>query len=839
MPNRHRLNNQLPLFSSATGATHPCFAGPLPFIAVIVLVILHGAASALAQDQPAEGRKWVWISQGNTLDEVATEMTELYKALADADALPTRRYEDKKGQHLEKVWRDEHLFFGAHFPDPVQEIACTQNTPHCRRTPDTNSNAPGSRRWTNGVGDSLTIPDLRFRIDNRWIVYEKKLGVDVGPLVVHRFGGCKEIDESCRALLREMNGPGKEILGKDFKGLIWLPGLRVMTALDLEGKPELQQELKGNLVPLATVGKRTHRSLTRYEVDIDPLLDVRDGSYSPELRRGLPPQRSSPGLGGLFDSGLHSLHHLHGLAWSTEISRPHWLGLDVKSSLQWDAWDERELSTIGGAGGGHEALEIGTVSWLEGMSERWPSSTEAAVTTPIIAAEDTSLREMAEAQRKIFDLIALPAQPTLDGDLQADPLVVVIDEVVHGKHCGFEQGRVTAFDMYGKPVSQDECLSECGRRVASPDHGTHVAGLIGARKCPQNGDATIRGVHPGVEIHTYEIDLSDNDFEIVDAAGIVARAVRRFPQVVNLSWGYAPTRQGDADEIINALGELKHTLVVVAAGNEGDEHASACRRYPACKDGLSNFLVVAALNGEEVPDLWSSSTGNSSDYGRMRVHLGAPGEGIPSLASDCGVGRLSGTSQATPIATGAASLVYAKAGQVEPYQVRNRLIYTSDLFPTLEKKLLGGRLNVARALDLEEARVELRPGAAVTCGQERVELPEGGVLRGTIGLVSNRAGEMGHTFPAILRDGQQCTVDNHVNIRRLRRMLYRPEWDEYTLFSLVRDDSTSLVRCRIVLSSLDQLVGIDATVSDSPLSGRCRFRIGDIQDYVAPLNEEE
>ena len=71
---------------------------------------------------------------------------------------------------------------------------------------------------------------------------------------------------------------------------------------------------------------------------------------------------------------------------------------------------------------------------------------------------------------------------------------------------------------------------------------------------------------------------------------------------------------------------------------------------------------------------------------------------------------MSGTSQAAPLVAGAASLLALKNPNLYPETIKNRLIYTSDLFPSLYQKVQGGRLNVSRALDFEQAQLSLGGG---------------------------------------------------------------------------------------------------------------------------------
>jgi hypothetical protein len=94
------------------------------------------------------------------------------------------------------------------------------------------------------------------------------------------------------------------------------------------------------------------------------------------------------------------------------------------------------------------------------------------------------------------------------------------------------------------------------------------------------------------------------------------------------------------------------------------------------------------------------------------VDIAAPGENIVSTIVRDMTGPLSGSSQATPIVAGSASLLFAKNLELDALTVKNRLIYSADICPNL--KVLGGLLNVKRALEFDASRVLLADGSEVS-----------------------------------------------------------------------------------------------------------------------------
>src|SRR5204863_1780924 len=69
------------------------------------------------------------------------------------------------------------------------------------------------------------------------------------------------------------------------------------------------------------------------------------------------------------------------------------------------------------------------------------------------------------------------------------------------------------------------------------------------------------------------------------------------------------------------------------------------------------------------------------------------------IASDTDYIYLTGTSMATPIVSGVVALVKAQFPNESPAQIRQRLIATADLRPSLLGKCVsGGKVNLRRAL---------------------------------------------------------------------------------------------------------------------------------------------
>ena len=182
-------------------------------------------------------------------------------------------------------------------------------------------------------------------------------------------------------------------------------------------------------------------------------------------------------------------------------------------------------------------------------------------------------------------------------------------------------------------------------------HGTHVAGLIGAQRLNQLG---VRGVM-GDQVQIMPIKTQDasGTGRVTDVVNGIYWAVDQGADVINLSL----TVRGRNTAIEGAIDyALSRGVAVVSAAGNGNELLSDTNFLaPACyakdKQGL---LSVGSFDAQTV--LKSSF----SNYGPEHVELMAPGSsGTSALLSTYRNNSylgVEGTSQATPIVSGAAAL---------------------------------------------------------------------------------------------------------------------------------------------------------------------------------------
>ncbi|WP_158598254.1 S8 family peptidase [Falsibacillus albus] len=252
-------------------------------------------------------------------------------------------------------------------------------------------------------------------------------------------------------------------------------------------------------------------------------------------------------------------------------------------------------------------------------------------------------------------------------------VVAVVDQGVDPNHPELASNLLPSYNAVN-PMNQ-----------GMPDfHGTHVAGIIAAKK--DNGIGGF-GINPNVKILSIDVfnrSWGASDFSI--AQGILT-AVKKGANIINLSLG-GPV---DSPIIREAVEEAikKNIVVVAAAGNSGDETVD----YPAAYEGV---ISVGSVNSQK-------QLSDFSSYGPS-VDLVAPGEDIYSTLYDyekkSTFASMSGTSMAAPVVSGAASLLLSKYPKLSPAQVEYILEHTADDLGAkgFDVKYGYGLINLVKAL---------------------------------------------------------------------------------------------------------------------------------------------
>ncbi len=208
--------------------------------------------------------------------------------------------------------------------------------------------------------------------------------------------------------------------------------------------------------------------------------------------------------------------------------------------------------------------------------------------------------------------------------------VAVLDTGIDTDHPDLREAVEDAVDFTGEGVEDRN------------GHGTHVAGIVGARR---NG-AGFAGVAPKCRLLVAKVL---NDAGAGTHAWIVRGidwAVEKGADILSMSLGSGSHSPELHAAVHRALAAGR--IVVCAAGNDGALQVNGIG-YP----GRYGSVITVAAH-----DRWGQPTGFSSRGGEIDVM--APGERIWSTWKDGRYAELSGTSMATPFVAGLAALILAK-----------------------------------------------------------------------------------------------------------------------------------------------------------------------------------
>ncbi|MBM7868207.1 S8 family serine peptidase [Heliobacterium gestii] len=262
---------------------------------------------------------------------------------------------------------------------------------------------------------------------------------------------------------------------------------------------------------------------------------------------------------------------------------------------------------------------------------------ESKMKTALLPVEVVNTLAALDPKKRLGLGMALMGAPSLwEAGLDGRDVVVgVIDTGIDQSHP----------ELAGKVIGSRDYV----RDGLSPDkfhyHGTHVAGTIAANK-------QLKGVAPGAKLRDYRV-LNQHGGGAVEACAQALRdAADDGCEIVNLSMGFQKEDLPNPDILHEAVRYAvnKQVLVICAVGNERDEMGPGAKIYPGY---YPEVVGVGAVKIEDDGSITDAFFSNEND----QVDVSAPGVDILSCAPGGRYMVLSGTSMASPHASGFAAIL--------------------------------------------------------------------------------------------------------------------------------------------------------------------------------------
>ncbi|MCB0348672.1 MAG: S8 family serine peptidase [Bdellovibrionales bacterium] len=216
-------------------------------------------------------------------------------------------------------------------------------------------------------------------------------------------------------------------------------------------------------------------------------------------------------------------------------------------------------------------------------------------------------------------------------------------------------------------------------RGLDADHGTHVAGIIGASR---NNSIGIDGIAENVRIMSLRA-VPNGDERDKDVALAIRYAADNGANIINMSFGknYSPHKHKVSEALLYA--QSKGVLIFHAAGNESTDRDQESR-YPEKKVFNEEGEVVGKVDsfldiGASSSFLTRELTATFTNFGQTTVDIFAPGVNLLSSIPDNQYAVFSGTSMASPSAAGVAALVWSQKPELSAIELKQLMMSKARL----------------------------------------------------------------------------------------------------------------------------------------------------------------
>lgn len=243
--------------------------------------------------------------------------------------------------------------------------------------------------------------------------------------------------------------------------------------------------------------------------------------------------------------------------------------------------------------------------------------------------------------------------------------------------------RLIVGDNYSNPFEKNYGNNDV--EGGDPEHGTHVAGIIGADR---KNDIGVKGIADNVRIMSVRA-VPNGDERDKDVANAIIYAVDNGAKIINMSFGKNFSPEKEAVDKAVKYADQKGVLLIHAAGNDAED-IDTDKNFPTrfYLDGkeAKNWLEIGASAAGEGKDF----VGSFSNYGKKNVDVFAPGVDIYSTVPGDEYKDLSGTSMASPTTAGVAALLLSYFPDLTAQELKEIVRNSSRKFDGLEVQKPGG-----------------------------------------------------------------------------------------------------------------------------------------------------
>ena len=236
------------------------------------------------------------------------------------------------------------------------------------------------------------------------------------------------------------------------------------------------------------------------------------------------------------------------------------------------------------------------------------------------------------------------------------------------------------------------------------NHGTHVAGIIGA---VANNGIGIAGVASNVNVQIMPLKVTGGKNGTGKTSSLI-KAIKYASDMGASICNISLNSSNYSEELYLTMMKSPMLFVCSAGNNDsGGVNIDQEKTYPA-SFSLPNVISVAAIDS-------SYQLASYSNYGKNSVAIAAPGTRIYSTLVGDSYGRFTGTSMATPFVSGTAAILSTMSQNFYASELRTLILTSASPLSNLTGKVkTGGILDTTSAVTLGKSSIHEKDTTAPT-----------------------------------------------------------------------------------------------------------------------------